>query len=133
MPSWMTQITSLSKDQILKTGTNAFKRFGLDILEYIVETNVTTLSFTELMGQLQSNDQPPFLVLVDTEGFDCNVIEGISASSPYLPKFLVFEHIHCNSTAAVKWLHGMGYHTQRMHENTIALHRDLEKLWPLPR
>ena len=36
---------------------------------------------TEGKGQAEN----PLLVLVDTEGFDCDLVEGISPESPFLP------------------------------------------------
>ena len=76
---------------------------------------------TEGKGQAEN----PLLVLVDTEGFDCDLVEGISPESPFLPKYLVFEHTHCNDAPTNKHLHGMGYNTSKFSENTVAIHPDL--------
>lgn len=56
-----------------------------------------------------SNSQA-YLVLIDTEGFDCEVVEGMSPDSIYLPKYLIFEHMHCEYEPAVNHLQGMGYY-----------------------
>ena len=66
---------------------------------------------------------PPLLVLIDTEGFDCKIILGISKRSAYLPNFLVFEHKQCGAdrTPAVEHMKGMGYTVASLnHENTFA-------------
>ena len=47
------------------------------------------------MSEALGNTTTPFLVLIDTEGFDCDIVQGISLNSTYLPKFLVFEVKQC--------------------------------------
>merc|ERR1712241_464746 len=52
------------------------------------------------------------LVLIDTEGFDCNIVNGISFSSPFLPEYLIFETAHCKEESLqMAWdrLEEMGY------------------------
>lgn len=136
LPFWLTQISSLNREQVFKPiFVNAFKKFGLDINDYVEETNVKTLSYSDLVNQVifpinELNKREPLLVLVDTEGFDCNVVEGISPQSHFLPKYLVFEHMHCNATQTEKHLHEMGYTTYKFFEDTIAMHPDLQEFWP---
>lgn len=131
LPFWLTQISSLDREQVLKPKyVNAFKKFGLDINDYVEETNVKTLSYSDLINEVilpenKLNKRGPLLVLVDTEGLDCNMVEGISPESHFLPKNLVFEHMHCNSTQTEKHLHEMGYTTYKFRDNTIAMHPDL--------
>ena len=43
------------------------------------------------------NASPPFLVLIDTEGYDCNIVMGISKDSMYWPKYLIFESHQCRN------------------------------------
>ena len=82
-PHWITQVSSLSKEPILHSEDQFVKR-GLDVNDYIVETNVSTASFSDLikgslhMEKNKNRKQGPLLVLIDTEGFDCTIIEGIS-------------------------------------------------------
>jgi hypothetical protein len=68
--------------------------------DYIVETKFQTKPFSALMAEVIGNatseqHSTPFLVLIDTEGFDCDIVQGISFDSKYLPKFLVFEVKQC--------------------------------------
>jgi hypothetical protein len=67
--------------------------------DYIVQTNVTTKGYSELMQDVavKSDEKGNGLlfVLIDTEGFDCDIILGISPDSSYLPDFLVYEHKQC--------------------------------------
>lgn len=73
--------------------------------DYIVETEVQTKPFSVLMAEVMGNiireqHSTPFMVLIDTEGFDCDIVQGISLHSKYLPKFLVFEVKQCREKYA---------------------------------
>ena len=68
--------------------------------------------------------EAPLLVLIDTEGFDCSIVNGISLSSPYLPKYLVFESKQCEYQASLDHLQSMGYETSTMGENVVAIKKD---------
>jgi len=131
-PDWVSQISSFSKETVFKqVHQRPFRMLGLDMKDYVVETSVPTKSYIDLLSQIQepyatneaSEGIPPLLVLIDTEGFDCDIVEGISPSSPLLPAYLIFERKHCDSDAAVKHVESMGYvtHTHRMKENVIAI------------
>jgi len=137
LPDFLTQISSLSREQVFSPlFVKAFRKFGLEIDDYVVETNVTTLSYSDLMKQVlvptddvdkgldvtTANTDGPLLTLIDTEGFDCSVVEGISPNSPYLPKYLVFEHIHCDAKMAIQHLGNMGFTTEKASENMVAIH-----------
>ena len=132
LPNWLTQISSLSKEQVYGSMfIKAFAKFGLDIVEF----NITAMPYTNLMNKvLVPNSQgvlEPLLVLIDTEGFDCNVVEGISEQSPYLPTYLVYEHIHCNEEMAEAHLHEMGYFTLKVSENVLAINLASSEYWPI--
>jgi hypothetical protein len=62
---------------------------------------------------------------IDTEGFDCNIVNGISAASPFLPRYLVFEHKQCKRDALQQvWEHleSMQYNvTKADGDNTVAV------------
>lgn len=66
----------------------------------------------EVVGN-KTNEQnsTPFLVLIDTEGFDCDIVKGISLNSTRLPKFLVFEIKQCRRKykEAKEHLESLGY------------------------
>ena len=136
LPNWLTQISSLSKEQVYGSMfIKAFAKFGLDINDYVVGFNITAMPYTNLMNKvLVPNSQgvlEPLLVLIDTEGFDCNVVEGISEQSPYLPTYLVYEHIHCNEEMAEAHLHEMGYFTLKVSENVLAINLASSEYWPI--
>jgi hypothetical protein len=50
------------------------------------------------------DQKPPLLILIDTEGFDCDIIKGISSTSSFVPKFLVFEYQSCDHKGATEYL-----------------------------
>ena len=136
---WISQVSSFSKERVLLQ-QKEFSRRGLNIDDYIVETNVTTKSFSSIMSEVMNNSsrtkkkviesskQQPFLVLIDTEGFDCDIVLGISPNSKYLPKFIVFEVKNCID----KWndvqnhLEGIGYDLMKMDENAVGILRKKE-------
>ena len=90
----------------LNFNARQFTKRGLRMQDYVVQTNVTALPYSVLMGQITNNTQltmtaqtqtqtPPVLVLIDTEGWDCSIILGMAQNSPYLAQFLIFEHHQC--------------------------------------
>jgi hypothetical protein len=120
---WITQVSSFSKEP-LKFNRHVFTRLGLHLEDYIVEMNVATKSFSKLMQEALVGDENerPLLVLIDTEGFDCNIIKGISLSSPYLPQYLLFEHKQCDKEGAYEYLKKLGYELYPPgNENTVAV------------
>jgi hypothetical protein len=106
LPPWITQVSSFTKDPIM-FNRGVFRRNGLTVLDYIVETNVTVKRYSDLMKEVVGKDpHVPLLVLIDTEGFDCNIVNGISSASPFLPRYLVFEHKQCTRDALKQvWEH----------------------------
>ncbi|GFH58521.1 hypothetical protein CTEN210_14997 [Chaetoceros tenuissimus] len=136
---WISQISSFSKEMVLLQ-KKEFSDRGLNIDDYIVETNVATKSFSGIMADVMdhsmnnkkrvaaSSNQKPFLTLIDTEGYDCDIVLGISPDSKYLPKFIVFEVKNCIN----KWndvqshLEGIGYDLMKMDENAIGILRKKE-------
>ncbi|KAL9187346.1 hypothetical protein ACHAXT_001449 [Thalassiosira profunda] len=131
-PYFITQVSSLSKISIQREG-RAFTQRGLNVDDYIVRTNVTAYSFSELMKHALTNSQTglgasPLLVLVDTEGYDCHIVRGISPNSMYLPQYLVFEHKFClrHDPELIGHLADvMGYDAKSSAENTVAVRRAL--------
>jgi hypothetical protein len=53
-----------------------WKRLRHEIKDYVVETDATTMRYSKLMKQVMVKEKPLFL-LIDTKGFDCNIILGI--------------------------------------------------------
>jgi hypothetical protein len=94
----------------------------------MVETTVITKSFSGLMKEaleVDGNTMQPHLILIDTEGFDCKIVKGISPSSYLLPEYLIYEHSSCGAesrSAAVEHLSNMGYRLhQSSFQNTVAV------------
>jgi hypothetical protein len=63
-----------------------------------------------------------FLVHIDTEGYDCRIVAGMSPDSPYQPKFLLFKHKQLGEFyAATAQLASMGYNVGQVDpELTVA-------------
>jgi len=133
LPYWITQVSSFSKKAIM-FHEGVFRRNGLNVNDYIVETNVTTVKYSELMesivaGNSNNVDQqkPPLLVLIDTEGFDCDIILGMSPQSPFLPEYLVFENHLCGKNKLQEtnsFLERLGYRVKKIHggsQNSVAI------------
>jgi hypothetical protein len=130
-PSWVTQISSFSLATILKPQhKSAWTELGLKIEDYVIQNKVTSRRYSDLLQDFLQGDDPAtslVLVLIDTEGFDCHIVNGIAANSSYLPQFLIFEQMHCERKdyqAAMEHLQSMGYTTYPVNENTVA-HRQL--------
>lgn len=101
LPAWATQIGSFDRNHLMKHNW-AFLRRKLNIRNYIVETEIPVLSLSDLLTE------NTLFVLVDTEGFDCNIILG----SRILPRFLQYEVMHCKKDkkeAAEQYLKEKGY------------------------
>jgi len=101
LPFWATQIGSFDRGHLLKHQF-AFTKKGLSLKDYIVETPIPVLSLSGLV-----TDHTLF-ALVDTEGFDCNIILG----TQILPRFLMYEVLHCSKEkkeAAAKYLGSKGF------------------------
>lgn len=128
-PAWITQISSFSKDPILYNG-DQFSRRGLNVSEYIVETNVTVRHLSSLLAEFTAvfgGFKPGhlFFVLIDTEGYDCDIINGLVKDSPFWPFYLVFEHKQCkddNKIKTYRHLAEVGYSVNVFDsENTLAV------------
>jgi FkbM family methyltransferase len=124
LPRWVTQVSGFSQQPILFTvNRGVWSNKGLNVWDYIVETNVTTMRYSELMKDTCKNDNL-FLLLIDTEGFDCDIILGISPESQYLPMFLIYEHHQCGShkqEATNTYLQTLGYKViPTKGQNTVA-------------
>lgn len=87
-PNWISQISSFRKELLLKhQDFLRKKRIGLDIRDYIVEEQIKTIRFSTLLDQVQ-----PLLVLIDTEGLDCQILR---ATNNLTTPFIIFENMHC--------------------------------------
>jgi len=124
LPRYITQLSSFSM-RSLNSNRRQFRNRGLNMDDYIVEINVTTTSYTDLMKEI--SNQAPLLVLIDTEAFDCKIINGIDRNSPFLPKYLIYESAWCGrvtATETMKYLTSLGYQVKKTKntQNTMAIH-----------
>mmetsp|Transcript_21043 Transcript_21043/g.42133 ORF Transcript_21043/g.42133 Transcript_21043/m.42133 type:complete len:351 (+) Transcript_21043:87-1139(+) len=95
LPFWITQISSFDK-KALDFAILTLLEEGLNPHEYILETAVTKRRFSDVMEEaMAGRKERPLLLLIDTEGFDCDIVNGMPLSSMYLPEYLVFEHKIC--------------------------------------
>jgi hypothetical protein len=137
LPHLITQLSTFDKDTLRKkedmfSTRPKYRDKGLKFYDYIVETPVVTKSLSSVIKEsLQLNDKKDsgtdmkaHLVLIDTEGFDCKIIKGISPSSKFLPEFLIFENMNCKKeeiSEAEVHLIKMGYQIFHHVENTVAI------------
>jgi len=125
-PIWITQLSSFSMAPI-RSNERQWKNRGLNMDDYIVPLNVTAQPYSQLVQGITQSSGAPFFVMIDTEGFDCNIVQGMSRTSLFLPHFLVFEHKQCGRKAlddTEKHLASMGYDVIKVDdENTLAVSR----------
>lgn len=134
LPKFITQVSSFSKSPIL-SNEKVFSSRGLNVNDYIIETKVPTKKFSILMDEIlrssvDGHNSSPFLVLIDTEGFDCDIVQGISFHSKFLPKFLVFEINQCPKEKyekTKKHLEQLGYMISKKRENAVGILKENDK------
>lgn len=127
LPVFITQVSSFSMKPLL-FNAGVFRRKGLNMQDYIVKIKVDAKGFSELIKDVMGEDHGrPLIVLIDTEGFDCDIVNGISPTSSYLPKYLIFEIKQCRSKykeTSKNHLESMGYETFETKENAVAIMRN---------
>jgi hypothetical protein len=135
-PYWVTQVSSLDREVITSRccTSKPFKQMGLDINDYIVAKNVTAMEYSKLIknimtenGTVDESVSKILLLLIDTEGFDCKIINGIDMKSSYRPQYIIFEKKHCNKRdfeESIKHLEEMGYFVESLpkRDNDIAIY-----------
>jgi hypothetical protein len=134
----------------IQENEHVWKRLGLKMKDYVVQVNVTTKGYSELMREIigggggggRGGDTslvgigvaaaggggggiapPPVLVLIDTEGFDCDIVRCIPPTSPYLPQFMIFEKKQCYEKLPGTYAHmkQMGYSWKQTSENAFLV------------
>jgi FkbM family methyltransferase len=88
LPNWAYQVCSFSREVVLR-----HEKEIPQIRELMVEESVCTETITELMNQ--SNLHSPDLLLVDTEGFDAEILKMFPFKN-HCPPLVIFEHKHLN-------------------------------------
>ena len=149
LPVYITQLSGFSR-HALEFNRGQFRKRGLNMDDYIKPINVTTLTFTQLMNDygLGGSDgsisagleegsaaavapERPWLMLIDTEGFDCNIIQGIDEYSPHWPYFLIFEKHQCGPSKdlAFAYLKKIGYDiVYSAGQNAVAVLNDTKNI-----
>jgi FkbM family methyltransferase len=119
LPEWTNELASFIKDNIL-----AHEKWIPNIESYIVENEVSTISFNNLLQDIHKLD----LLLTDTEGFDGEIIRMF----PFVklkPKIIRFESKHLKARELdeiLELLHFHGYvFAKDGDEDTIALLNNL--------
>jgi hypothetical protein len=127
-PYWITQVSSFSKIH-LEVNRNLWTAKGLNMDVYIMKMNVTVMRYSELMENVLASTrtrEAPLIVLIDTEGFDCKIIYGIAETTRYLPDYLLFEDVQCqshpNRDVTYKHLQKLDYRVVKVKgsQNTIS-------------
>ena len=120
LPKFITQVSSFHPGAI-KYNAGVFHRKGLKPKDYIVKTNVTVKGISTLIDEVMGFDKTaPDLVLVDTEGQDCAILESMS-NKTLLPRFIIFE-THCKQKPTFTHLQSLGYRVRQVSKhNALAV------------
>eukprot|EP00040_Diaphanoeca_grandis_P025444 m.140978 g.140978 ORF g.140978 m.140978 type:complete len:350 (-) comp30154_c0_seq2:122-1171(-) len=125
LPHWVTQTGSFSKSQFMDhvITQRAFGSRGLKLADYMQTTPIQVLSVSELLQRRGIAVDSVKMLLVDTEGFDCDIIQALDLSSGLRPSLIIFEHAHCleKVEATKEYLTTSGYTLTADHENTYAI------------
>jgi len=125
LPSYLSQLSGFDFKGIGKH-LHEFKKRGLNPHLYYHKINVKAVRYSDLMVDIMGNEgKVPYLLLMDTQGMDCQIILGISENSPYLPQYLMYEDSMCTAKeldAANKYLEHLGYSVSKLKksQNTFA-------------
>ena len=126
LPDWYDGIGSFSRDAVLSHAPHM-----PDIAERIVEARVPAYTFDSL---LERHDAPdPDLVVIDTEGYDAEIIASIDFDR-HRPELLLYEHYHLDEPTRASTRASMsadGYQTVEEGFDTICARSiDLSRFAP---
>jgi FkbM family methyltransferase len=116
LPGWYDGVGSFNRDTILGHASQI-----PDVAERIVRRAVLAISFETLCQR--HGIRRPDLVLIDTEGYDWEIIRSIDLAARG-PRLLVYEHFHLSPqdrAACVRHLEGAGYHVKEEGFDTMCL------------
>jgi FkbM family methyltransferase len=121
LPGWYHGIGSFSRESILRHADQV-----PDLEQRLVSTEVQTLTFDSLMRKHGAESLD--LLLVDTEGFDWEILRGIDFER-WRPRLVIYEHYHltaADQADAVATFSGHGYGTLEEHFDTFCLRTDVD-------
>ena len=128
LPGWYHAVGSFSRETVMRHAGEVS-----DIESRIVETDVPCVTFESLCRRHGVDGLD--LLLVDTEGFDWNVIRQVDLEARR-PRLIVYEHYHLPPAERAECrahLERHGYDVMEEHFDTFALARDadprLRELW----
>jgi FkbM family methyltransferase len=113
-PEWLFQIASFSREVLLKHATAVP---GLE--QAIITEIVPTITFDELLVELPV---VPNVVVIDTEGYDFEIIKLLNAAF-HKPNVILYEHKHlvaADQNACVELLIAAGYQLSLAGNDTVA-------------
>ena len=127
VPDWYDAIGSFVLDTILSHRDKI-----PDLESRLVATRVPAVTFNSLCAR--NGVDRVDLILIDTEGYDWEVIKNIDFSR-YRPRLLIYEHFHLGSAREEcrRYLEQLGYLTLSEGFDTFCLDGrvsdDLERFW----
>ena len=102
-PAWITQVSGF-KIEAIKHNSGIWKKKGLNYKDYVKEIHVASKRFSELVSEVvhnklgvqKQNNNRPLLILMDTEGYDCAILSGLSNEhASMMPHFFIYEIKNC--------------------------------------
>jgi len=117
LPDWYDGIGSFSRESLLAHADDI-----PDIAERIVRAEVTTLTFESLCGRhgVENVD----LLVIDTEGYDWQILRSLDLEPRRRPRLIVYEHYHLSEAdrdAAAAHLRANAYETMEEGFDTFCL------------
>ena len=98
---------------------------GLELQDYVVGLPIPVASMASLLDRHGVAAAGVVVLLIDTEGFDCDIVRSLDLNSALRPQLIIFEFIHCapKLEAAVAHLRRAGYDVvpDTVHENMFAV------------
>lgn len=116
LPDWADGIGSFSRESVL-----SHARVIPEVERLIVDTKVPVLTFDSLCRR--HDVEGVDLILVDTEGYDREVLESIDLAT-WHPRLVVYEHYHLSADEQAgcrAYLEGAGYETMEEGFDTFCL------------
>ena len=130
---WATGLASLKKENLEKLIASGFidrKAREEQILlpedksQWITSENVKTMTFDQLIKDYAVEKVDA--IMIDTEGYDFEILKCINFNNLVPPKVIIYEHEHLiaeDYSESIKMLENLNYRVYREKRNTIAIHQ----------